>query len=78
MVSDGGLGYTESLMKIIVILFLVFIVGSLFSALYFLIRDKGHGSRTVKALTLRVMLSVVLFALLMLGYYFGLIPGKLS
>lgn len=65
-------------MKIIVILFLVFIVGSLFSALYFLIRDKGHGSRTVKALTLRVMLSVVLFALLMLGYYFGLIPGKLS
>jgi hypothetical protein len=65
-------------MKIIVILFLVFIVGSLFSALYFLIRDKGQGSRTVKALTLRVTLSVVLFALLMLGYYFGFIPGKLT
>jgi hypothetical protein len=64
-------------MKIIVILFLVFIVGSLFSALYFLIRDKGQGSRTVKALTLRVTLSVVLFVLLMLGYYFGFIPGKL-
>jgi hypothetical protein len=64
-------------MKIVVILFLVFIVGSLFSALYFLIRDKGQGERTVKALTLRVTLSVVLFALLMLGYYFGFIPGKL-
>ena len=65
-------------MKIVVILFLVFIVGSLFSALYFLIRDKGQGSRTVRALTLRVTLSVVLFALLMLGYYFGFIPGKLQ
>ncbi len=64
--------------KIFVILFLVFIVGSLFSALYFLVRDKGSGERTVKALTLRVTLSVVLFALLMLGYYFGFIPGKLS
>lgn len=65
-------------MKIVVILFLVFIVGSLFSALYFLIRDKGQGERTVKALTVRVVLSVVLFALLMLGYYFGLITGKLQ
>mgnify|MGYP001567103489 CR=1 FL=1 len=65
-------------MKILVILFVIFIVGSLFSALYFLIRDKGQGERTVKALTIRVALSVVLFALLMLGFYFGLIPGKLS
>ena len=65
-------------MKIVVILFLVFIVGSLASALYFLVRDKGQGERMVKALTVRVVLSVVLFALLMLGFYFGLIPGKLQ
>jgi hypothetical protein len=65
-------------MKIIVILFLVFIVASLFSALYYLIRDKGQGERTVRALTLRVALSVTLFALLMLGFYFGFIPGKLE
>ena len=65
-------------MKIVVILFLVFIVGSLASALYFLVRDKGQGERMVKALTVRVVLSVVLFALLMLGFYFGLIPGKLE
>lgn len=64
-------------MKIIVILFLVFIVGSLFSALYFLVRDKGQGTRTVKALTVRVTLSVVLFALLMLGIYTGFITDKL-
>ena len=65
-------------MKIIVILFLVFIVGSLFSALYFLIRDKGQGTRMVKALTVRVTLSVILFALLMLGIYTGVITDKLS
>jgi len=65
-------------MKIVVILFLVFIVGSLFSALYYLVRDKGRGERTVKALTVRITLSVVLFALLMLGYYFGFITGRIQ
>ena len=65
-------------MKIVVILFLVFILGSLFSALYFLVRDKGQGERTVKALTVRITLSVVLFVLLMLGYYFGIITGKID
>ena len=65
-------------MKIVVILFLVFIVGSLFSALYFLVRDKGQGTRTVKALTVRVTLSVILFALLMLGVYTGVITDKLQ
>lgn len=64
-------------MKIIVILFLVFIIGSLGSALYFMIRDRGQGERMVKALTVRVVLSVVLFALLMLGIYTGVITGKL-
>ena len=64
-------------MTILVILFLLFIVGSLFSGLYFLIRDKGQGERTVKALTVRITLSVVLFALLMLGIYAGLITDKL-
>jgi len=65
-------------MRIAAILFLVFIVGSLFSALYFLVRDKGQGERVVRALTVRVVLSVVLFALLMLGIYTGVITGKLS
>ena len=65
-------------MKWVVILVLVFIVGSLASAGYFLIKDKGRGERTVKALTVRVVLSVVLFALLMLGFYFGFITGKIT
>ena len=71
------MGYTGSAMKIFVVLFLVFIVGSLFSALYFFVRDKGQGERMVKALTVRIALSVILFALLMLGIYSGLITDKL-
>ena len=65
-------------MKIVVILFLVFILASLGSALYFLVKDRGQSDRVVKALTVRVVLSVALFALLMLGFYLGLIPGKLQ
>ena len=65
-------------MKILVILFLVFIVASLGSALYFLVTGRGGSERMAKALTVRVALSVVLFALLMLGFYFGLITGKIE
>lgn len=64
-------------MKIIVILFVIFIVLSLASALYYLVRDRGQTDRTVKALTVRVALSVALFVLLMLSFYFGLITDKL-
>ena len=61
-------------MRIFVIAILILIVGSLGSALWFLIRDKGNSTRTVKALTVRISLSIGLFLLLMAGYYFGLIP----
>lgn len=64
-------------MKIIVLLFVALILASLFSGLYFLIKDKGQSERTVKALTVRVALSVALFALLMLSFHFGIITTKL-
>ena len=54
-------------MKIVIVLFLLFILGSLGSALYFLVRDKGHSERTVRALTWRIGLSITLFVLLMAG-----------
>ena len=61
-------------MRIIVILFLVFILVSLGSALFYLVKDKGQSDRTVRALTLRISLSLILFIMLMASYYFGLIP----
>jgi hypothetical protein len=61
------------LIKVIIVLTLVVILGSLFSALFFLSKDKSGSDRTVRALTLRIGLSITLFILLMLAYYFGLI-----
>ncbi len=63
-------------MRLIIIAFLIVIVASLASALIYLIRDRGQSDRTVKALTVRVALSVTLFLLLMVGYYFGIIPQR--
>jgi hypothetical protein len=61
------------LIKSAIVLVLVVILGSLFSALFFLARDKGASERTAKALTVRVVLSILLFLALMLGYASGLI-----
>ena len=62
--------------KIIVILMLLVIVGSLVSALVFLYKDRGNGTRVARALTVRVALSITLFCLLMAGFYFGIIPPQ--
>lgn len=64
-------------MKYLVILFLVFIIYSLGAAAYFMVKDGGASERMVRALTVRVALSVALFLLLMAGIHFGFITGKL-
>jgi hypothetical protein len=64
-------------MRIVVIIFIIFILGSLGSAMYYLIRDRGTTERTAKALTVRVALSVILFLMLMLGFHTGLISTRL-
>lgn len=64
-------------MRIVVIFFIIAILASLGSALFYLVKDKGGSDRTVRALTVRISLSIVLFVLLMAGFYFGLIPGRL-
>jgi hypothetical protein len=63
------------MIRVLVILLLLAIVGSLFSGLFFLYRDRGEGVRTVKMLTLRIGLSIALFLMLLIGFRFGVIPG---
>ena len=63
-------------MKIIAVLFFLFIVFSLASALFYMVKDKGQSTRMLKSLTLRIGLSVVLFIILMTGYYFDILPAK--
>ena len=58
-------------MKILIILFLITIIYSLGSALIFLVRDHGEGDRTVKRLTWRIGLSLVLFIFLWVAYQMG-------
>ena len=59
------------LFKSAVVFMLLLVIGSLFSGLFFLYRDKGDGDRVVRALTLRISLSVLIFAALLLSYRFG-------
>lgn len=63
-------------MKIVIVLLLLLVIVSLFSGLFFMYRDKGQTRRTVHALTLRIALSLVTFAIIMAGFYFGWIPGR--
>ena len=58
-------------MKILVAIGFILILGSLGSALVFLMRDKGRSNRTVQALALRVGFSVLMFVLLLVAYYLG-------
>jgi len=55
----------------------VLIVASLFSALVFVYTERSGSKRALKALALRVALSVGLFIFLMASYYFGWITGRL-
>jgi hypothetical protein len=58
-------------MKILVAIAFILIIGSLGSALFFLMRDKGKSNRTVHALAMRVGLSITLFLLLLGAHFMG-------
>ena len=61
-------------MKFLILVIVLLIFASLGQALYYLVRDRGQGDRTVRALTWRIALSIGLFLLLMAGVQFGFLP----
>ncbi len=61
------------LVKLIVIILLLFVIVSLFSGLFFLVKDKGETHRTVNALTLRIGLSILAIVIIMIAGATGLI-----
>jgi membrane associated rhomboid family serine protease len=64
----------QTLLRLLILGVLVAIVASLGSALFHLSRGSAADSRSLaRALTIRIGLSLALFALLMLAWYFGLI-----
>ncbi|HEY9281611.1 MAG TPA: twin transmembrane helix small protein [Eoetvoesiella sp.] len=62
-------------MRIVVILAFLGILGSLASALVYLMRDKGGTNRTVNALTVRVGLSIALFLFVLFAHHMGWIES---
>ena len=59
--------------KLLVVLVLLGIVVSLGSALFHLVHDRGGSKKMVRALTVRIALSVGLFLLLFVAWSMGLI-----
>ena len=59
--------------KLIVLAIFAGIVVSMGSALLYLVRDEGRSSRLVRALTVRIGLSVALFILLLVLWALGVI-----
>jgi predicted transcriptional regulator len=61
------------LAKILAVALLLGIIISLGSGLLYLIKDQGESERAVKALTIRVALSVGLFVMFLIAAFTGLI-----
>ena len=59
------------MLKAAIILLLLATLVSLFSGLFFLVKDDGRGSRVVNALTVRVILAAATLALIAWGFYSG-------
>jgi hypothetical protein len=62
-------------MKIVIVIGFLLIVGSLASALFFMMRDKGHTRNMVRALGFRVGFSIALFVLLLVAHQLGWIQS---
>jgi len=58
---------------IVILILLAAIVFNLGAGLYFMMTDKGQTDRTVKALTRRIGLSVLLIILVIIGILTGII-----
>ena len=59
--------------KLLIIAFVLLILWNLGAGLYYMMVDKGKTDRTVKSLSWRIGLSVLLILLVMLGIFTGVI-----
>ena len=62
------------LVKVLVVVLLLAVIVSLFSGLFFLVKDDGTQRRTVKALTWRIVLSIVAILVIIIAGFAGFIP----
>jgi len=64
------------LVKVVVVLLLLAVIASLFSGLFFLVKDDGSKKRTVKALTWRIGFSIIAILIVVVAGMLGWLPAK--
>lgn len=64
------------MLKAAIVLMLLATVASLFSGLFFLVKDDGRSDRLVKALTMRVILAALTVGLVAWGFYSGQLTSR--
>ena len=64
------------MMRIVIVILVLAILASLFSGLYFVYKDKGNSNRAVISLTIRIGLSLLVFAILIGSYLMGWINDR--
>ena len=71
--DNAGIGNLErmAMQKLLIIAFLVVILWNLGAGLYYMMVDKGTTDRTVRSLTWRIGISVVLILVVIVGIYTG-------
>lgn len=62
------------LVKVLVVVMLLAVIVSLFSGLFFLVKDDGTKRRTVNALTWRIGLSIIAILIIIIAGFAGFIP----
>lgn len=60
--------YEITMFDLIIVITLIGIIASLGAGLYFLVKDRGETDRTVKSLTVRVGLAILLLIILAFGF----------
>jgi hypothetical protein len=66
------------MLKAAIILLLLATLVSLFSGLFFLVKDESQTSRVVNSLTVRVILTALTVALIAWGFYSGQLVSQVS
>ena len=59
------------IIKIIILILLALVLLSLGAGMFSLIKDRGKTNRTVKFLTIRIVLSIMLFVLIGISFLMG-------
>jgi len=59
------------MLKVLIVFLFIAIIVSLFSGLWFLLKDQSRSQRTINALIIRVSLATVLLLVLIYGFYSG-------